>query len=113
MTAVEAAGGAAGEVVGEQQRDLADAVRSLLAKRSGSAEVRAACETERGYDEALWSTLCEQIGVAGLAIPRAVRRRRGGPGRDARGAGGARAHADALAAAGLGRAGRERGAAQR
>lgn len=65
MTAVEAAD----EMLGEQQRDLADAVRSLLAKRSGSAEVRAACETDLGYDEALWSTLCEQIGVAGLAIP--------------------------------------------
>lgn len=65
MTAVEAAD----EMLGEQQRDLADAVRSLLAKRSGSAEVRAACETDLGYDEALWNTLCEQIGVAGLAIP--------------------------------------------
>ena len=25
--------------------------------------------SETGYDEALWQTLCEQIGVAALAIP--------------------------------------------
>ncbi len=69
MTAVEAADEMAGEVLGEEQRDLADAVRSLLAKRAGSGAVREACETELGYDEALWATLCEQIGIAGLAIP--------------------------------------------
>jgi alkylation response protein AidB-like acyl-CoA dehydrogenase len=48
---------------------LRDAVAALLAKRSDSAAVRKAIETPRGYDEGLWSVLCEQIGVAGLAIP--------------------------------------------
>ena len=45
----------------EEQQELAATVRSLLAKR-GDARV------ER-YDEALWQTLCEQIGVAALGIP--------------------------------------------
>ena len=53
----------------EEQQELAATVRSLLAKRADSAAVRAAMASETGYDEALWQTLCEQIGVAALAIP--------------------------------------------
>ena len=45
----------------EEQQELAATVRSLLDKR---ADARVAT-----YDEALWSTLCEQIGVAALGIP--------------------------------------------
>lgn len=45
----------------EEQQELAVMVRSLLAKR---ADPRV--ET---YDVALWETLCEQIGVAALAVP--------------------------------------------
>jgi alkylation response protein AidB-like acyl-CoA dehydrogenase len=45
----------------EEQQELAATVRSLLAKR---ADPRV--ET---YDESLWQTLCEQIGVAALGIP--------------------------------------------
>jgi alkylation response protein AidB-like acyl-CoA dehydrogenase len=45
----------------EEQRELGATVRSLLDKR-GDARV------ER-YDEALWQTLCEQIGVPALGIP--------------------------------------------
>lgn len=45
----------------EEQQELARTVRSLLDKR-GDARV------ER-YDEALWSMLCEQIGVAALNVP--------------------------------------------
>jgi alkylation response protein AidB-like acyl-CoA dehydrogenase len=45
----------------EEQQELATTVRSLLDKR---ADPRVAT-----YDEALWSTLCEQIGVAALGIP--------------------------------------------
>ncbi|GAA4754255.1 acyl-CoA dehydrogenase family protein [Nocardioides endophyticus] len=44
-----------------EQRELASTVRSLLDKR---ADARVAT-----YDEALWTTLCEQIGVAALGIP--------------------------------------------
>ena len=53
----------------EEQQELASTVRSLLAKRADSAAVRAAIESEAGYDEALWELLCEQIGVAALPIP--------------------------------------------
>ena len=53
----------------EEQQELAATVRSLLAKRADPAAVRAAMASETGYDEALWQTLCEQIGVAALAIP--------------------------------------------
>ncbi len=52
-----------------EQTDLRDAVRALLAKRSGRAAVRAAIASPRGYDEVLWQVLCEQIGVAALSIP--------------------------------------------
>jgi alkylation response protein AidB-like acyl-CoA dehydrogenase len=53
----------------EEQQELAATVRSLLAKRADSAAVRSAMTSESGYDEPLWLTLCEQIGVAALAIP--------------------------------------------
>jgi alkylation response protein AidB-like acyl-CoA dehydrogenase len=47
-------------------KELQDAVRALLSKRS---DVRAAIDQPHGYDESLWQVLCEQIGVAALAIP--------------------------------------------
>jgi alkylation response protein AidB-like acyl-CoA dehydrogenase len=53
----------------EEQQELAATVRSLLARRADSAAVRAAMTSEIGYDEELWQTLCDQIGVAALAIP--------------------------------------------
>lgn len=45
----------------QEQSELASTVRSLLAKR---ADPRLP-----DYDQELWQTLCEQIGVAALAIP--------------------------------------------
>ena len=45
----------------EEQTELASTVRSLLGKR---ADPRLA-----DYDQELWQTLCEQIGVAALGIP--------------------------------------------
>lgn len=53
----------------EEQAELASTVRSLLAKRADSAAVRAAVASEVGYDAGLWQVLCQQIGVAALAIP--------------------------------------------
>ena len=53
----------------EEQQELAVTVRSLLARRADSAGVRATMVSEAGYDESLWQTLCEQIGVAALGIP--------------------------------------------
>jgi hypothetical protein len=53
----------------EEQQQLASTVRALLTKRADSAAVRKSIESEAGYDEALWQTLCEQIGAAALGIP--------------------------------------------
>src|SRR6185503_5610578 len=53
----------------EEQDELAAVVRSLLDKRSDSAAVRAAAESEAGYDVGLWQALCEQVGVAALPVP--------------------------------------------
>lgn len=52
-----------------EHQELTASVRALLTKHAGSAAVRAAMDTELGYDPALWRLLCEQIGVAALAIP--------------------------------------------
>jgi alkylation response protein AidB-like acyl-CoA dehydrogenase len=48
-----------------EQQALVDAVRGLLDRRADSAAVRAA----DGFDEPLWRTLAEQIGVAALPVP--------------------------------------------
>lgn len=53
----------------EEQDELASAIRGILGKRSNSEAVRSAVQTDAGYDTALWETLCEQIGVAALAVP--------------------------------------------
>jgi alkylation response protein AidB-like acyl-CoA dehydrogenase len=53
----------------EEQQELAATVRALLGRRSDSAAVRAAVQSPEGYDTALWQALCEQVGVAALAIP--------------------------------------------
>ena len=53
----------------EEQEELAATLRSLLARRAGSEQARAALGSADGYDVALWTTLCEQIGVAALAVP--------------------------------------------
>ncbi|MCR1783013.1 acyl-CoA/acyl-ACP dehydrogenase [Nocardioides carbamazepini] len=55
----------------EEQAELAATVRGLLAKRADSLAVRTASTAETGHDPALWSVLCEQIGVAALAVPEA------------------------------------------
>lgn len=53
----------------QEQAELASIVRAVLAKQADPAAVRAAVAAPKGYDEALWATLCEQVGVAALAIP--------------------------------------------
>jgi alkylation response protein AidB-like acyl-CoA dehydrogenase len=52
-----------------ERQALREAVRGLLAKHSSSSAVRAAIESPPGYDRPLWTRLCTEIGVAGLAIP--------------------------------------------
>ena len=51
----------------EERRALRDAVRGLLSGYS----TRAAIDTPAGYDTGLWTRLCTEIGVAGLAVPQA------------------------------------------
>jgi len=53
----------------DEQRGLRDAVATLLAKRSDSGAVRRAVERPEGSDPELWRVLCDQIGVAALAVP--------------------------------------------
>jgi alkylation response protein AidB-like acyl-CoA dehydrogenase len=53
----------------EEQRALAGIARELLADRSSSARARAAMESERGWDEALWAELSGEQGWCALAVP--------------------------------------------
>ncbi|HWV27232.1 MAG TPA: acyl-CoA dehydrogenase family protein [Aeromicrobium sp.] len=54
-----------------EQRQLGAAVRDLLVRRADSAAVRSAMASDDGFDRALWSTMCDQIGVPALAVPEA------------------------------------------
>ncbi|BBY26146.1 acyl-CoA dehydrogenase IpdE2 [Mycolicibacterium sediminis] len=52
------------------ERDmLRDTVSALVEKHASPAAVRSAMESERGYDETLWTLLCEQVGAAALVVP--------------------------------------------
>lgn len=53
----------------EDQQALAAMVGQLLGRKADSRAVRAAATTELGFDESLWRTLCEQVGVAALTVP--------------------------------------------
>ncbi|MET7896514.1 acyl-CoA dehydrogenase family protein [Streptomyces mirabilis] len=53
----------------EEQHELRKAVRSLVDRRARTVGLRAASWSPHGYDTHLWSRLCEEIGVAALAIP--------------------------------------------
>ncbi|WP_410874366.1 acyl-CoA dehydrogenase family protein [Nocardia sp. A7] len=44
-------------------------VRALLGKHATPAALREAMDTDLGYDPKLWRMLCEQVGVAALAVP--------------------------------------------
>ncbi|WP_059016629.1 acyl-CoA dehydrogenase family protein [Mycobacterium sp. M26] len=53
----------------EERQMLRETVAALIDKHASSAAVRAAMESPRGYDESLWTLLCEQVGVAALVVP--------------------------------------------
>ncbi len=53
----------------EERELLRDTVAALVDKHASSEAVRAAAASERGYDEALWTMLCEQVGAAALVVP--------------------------------------------
>ena len=62
-------GEAAGISSAADLAELRSSVRDFLAAKSGEQQVRAAIETERGYDEDLWRDMASQLGLAGLALP--------------------------------------------
>ena len=53
----------------EERQMLRETVAALVDKHASPEAVRAAMESERGYDEKLWSLLCEQVGAAALVVP--------------------------------------------
>ncbi|CAM2942067.1 acyl-CoA dehydrogenase [Mycobacterium intermedium] len=53
----------------EERELLRETVAALVTKHANPAAVRAAIESDRGYDESLWKLLCEQVGAAALVIP--------------------------------------------
>jgi alkylation response protein AidB-like acyl-CoA dehydrogenase len=53
----------------EERQMLRETVAALVVKHADPAAVRAAMESDRGYDESLWRLLCEQVGAAALVIP--------------------------------------------
>ena len=53
----------------DERELLRQTVAALVDKHASAEAVRAAMESERGYDEALWQLLCEQVGAAALVVP--------------------------------------------
>ena len=53
----------------EEREMLRDTVAAIVTKHATSEAVRRAMDSERGYDETLWTLLCEQVGAAALVIP--------------------------------------------
>jgi alkylation response protein AidB-like acyl-CoA dehydrogenase len=55
--------------VSDERDLLRDTVAALVNKHASPEAVRAAMACERGYDESLWTLLCEQVGAAALVVP--------------------------------------------
>ncbi|MGE2816702.1 acyl-CoA dehydrogenase IpdE2 [Mycobacterium heidelbergense] len=53
----------------DEREMLRETVAALVTKHADPAAVRAAMESETGYDESLWRLLCEQVGAAALVVP--------------------------------------------
>jgi alkylation response protein AidB-like acyl-CoA dehydrogenase len=53
----------------EEQEELRSIVRQFLDNKSPESAVRELMETEKGYDDAVWSQMAEQMGLQGLIIP--------------------------------------------
>src|ERR1700744_2052116 len=61
--------GEGSDAMSEEREMLRETVAALVAKHANPAAVRAAMESDKGYDESLWQLLCEQGGAAALVIP--------------------------------------------
>ena len=57
------------ETTPEERLMLRHTVAALVDKHAESEAVRRAIDSERGYDETLWTMLCEQVGAAALVVP--------------------------------------------
>ncbi|MGH7896693.1 MAG: acyl-CoA dehydrogenase family protein, partial [Candidatus Binatia bacterium] len=55
----------------EEHEELRQAVRRFLQNESPEAAVRAAMETERGYDGRVWERMASEMALPGLAVPEA------------------------------------------
>ena len=53
----------------EDQQELVALVRGILSQRADSAATRRALQSAERFDVELWRLLCEEIGIAGMAIP--------------------------------------------
>ena len=53
----------------EERALLRQTVAALIDKHASPDAVRRAMESPHGYDETLWSLLCEQVGAAALVVP--------------------------------------------
>ncbi len=53
----------------EEQEQLREFVRSFMDEKSSEEAVRELMETDKGYDDAVWSQMAEQMGLQALAIP--------------------------------------------
>ncbi|WP_019931578.1 acyl-CoA dehydrogenase family protein [Nocardia sp. BMG111209] len=52
-----------------ERHELATTVRAALTRHGDRTVLRRAIDGDTGYDEHLWRVLCEQVGVAALAVP--------------------------------------------
>jgi len=53
----------------DEHEELRATVRSFLAAHSSEEAVREQMSTERGWDDAVWRQMAEQMGLAGLTVP--------------------------------------------
>jgi alkylation response protein AidB-like acyl-CoA dehydrogenase len=53
----------------EEQDQLREFVRSFLEDKSSEEAVREQMATEKGYDDAVWTQMAEQMGLQALIIP--------------------------------------------
>ncbi|MCG5431404.1 acyl-CoA/acyl-ACP dehydrogenase [Mycobacterium sp. MYCO198283] len=53
----------------DERELLRQTVAALVEKHADPEAVRRAFESPRGYDEQLWTLLCEQVGAAALVVP--------------------------------------------
>jgi alkylation response protein AidB-like acyl-CoA dehydrogenase len=56
----------------EEQQALSETVRAVVTRRQSSTGLRDTFTSTSGYDDVLWTALCEQVGVSALSVPEDV-----------------------------------------